>query len=101
MSAECGPAESRTEVARSAELDGELSPALHSASFLYALHATVAFREAAHVTGTVLGRMEDANGRHYEVQYVDSSGRTVRRWFREKSLCAVAERHKGAAFQAG
>lgn len=59
-------------------------------NFLFALDDTVAFVEDPNTTGTVLGRMEDNRGRHYEVTYLHgTSAQQRRRWFPENSLCLV------------
>ena len=63
-------------------------PRLHAVYYRFALQERVAFRGAEHVTGRVLGRMDDFRGRHYEVLYVVRGVRT-RKWFNEAELAEL------------
>jgi hypothetical protein len=52
--------------------------------FAFALQGAV-FIKGSDVRGKVLGQMNDANGRHYSVEY-QCMGQTAKNWFTEAHL---------------
>ena len=55
--------------------------------FAFGLGADVRISGSS-VTGTVLGRMHDCNGLHYEVDFIEA-GKPVRKWFDQSHLGPV------------